>query len=342
MNRKDQVFQTLTNNLLDDGLKDIRNNIETLNNILELIAQKFGYDSEEYINSIGKLTEVIPLNKIRQRYITAYMRHSPHYSHVSEQVRYMRFKQQLAEKGVHISPWNNDKSIDQAFANALDIPTPPILQHKIPFSEVVFKENIVLKPYYGSSSKNVYYYFDDKNIVKVKDGNQINGLESLSLMLPKTDIEGLWQVEGLICNENGKPANDIKIYSYYGKIGCILEIKRADKAYQCWYDENGQVLESERRKQPWFEGTGVEESVLEYAKKISLEIPSPFMRIDFYKGKSDYYLGELTPHPGRYFPEYSPYLDKVLGKLFCEAEALLFKDLLNNKQFSRYFDFYKT
>lgn len=340
MNRKDQAFQTLTSNLLDDNINDIKRNIESANNVLELIAQKFGYESEEYFNSIGRLTEVMPLNNIRQRYITPYMANLPHYSHVSEQVRYMRFKQQLAQIEVHISPWNNDKSIDQAFANSLEIPTPPILQSKIPLSEVVFKKNIVLKPYYGSSSRNVYYYFNDENIIKVRDGSKIDSLETLCQILHETDIEDLWQVEGLIYNKNGNPANDIKIYSYYGKIGCILEIKRSDKAYQCWYDEDGKVLESEHRKQPWFEGTGVEDSVLEYAKKISLKIPAPFMRIDFYKGSDDYYLGELTPHPGRYFPEYSPELDRHLGKLFCEAESRLFRDLLNRKEFQIYLGYY--
>lgn len=71
---------------------------------------------------------------------------------------------------------------------------------------------------------------------------------------------------------------------YYGVVGTVLEVKRSDKAYRCWYDKDGKVLESERRNQPWFEGTGFNSEVLEYAKNISLNIPAPFMRIDFYKG----------------------------------------------------------
>ncbi len=333
-------FLKSTTKLLDNNIDNILRSIDMANDSLEIVAQNFGYTSKEYSEAIEKVMQTLPLRNIRQRHITAYMNIPPAYSYVAEQVRYMRFKQQLEQIDIHISPWKNDKFIDQKFARSLNIPTPEVLQSKVPLAEIIFEDNIVLKPYFGSSSRFVYYYINEENIIEVKNSANVNNLKALKESLSNLDIEDSWQTEVLVCNIDNKPANDIKVYCYYGKVGCVLEIKRSNKAYQCWYDKDGNILENERRNQPWFEGTSFDNKVLEYAKKISLAIPAPFMRIDFYKGKEEYYLGELTPHPGRYFPEYSPELDYHLGELFCQAEARLFKDLIHKKSFESYLAYY--
>ncbi|MDE0490140.1 ATP-grasp fold amidoligase family protein [Psychrobacter sp. A3] len=325
---------------LDINIKQFGAIQEHISLTLDRVALLYGRDSQEYTESLKKVYKIIPLKEIRQSYITPYMSLPATYSHVAKQVEYMRFKQHLSAIDYHISPWNNNKKIDQEFAKSLDIPTVELLQSECKFDDIEFSDYIVIKPSFGSSSRNVFLYFNSESIVEVKTNQTFTSLEAFKAEIARRQIQGLWQTETLILNNNGKAAHDIKVYAYYGKIGAVLEIKRTDKAYQCWYNAEGEILESERRSQPWFEGTGFESQVIEYAKKISLNIPAPFMRIDFYKGANGYYLGELTPHPGRYFPEYSPELDKQLGKFFCEAEARLFRDLLDQKHFDRYSEFY--
>lgn len=327
---------------LDINIKQFEALQEHIRLTLDRVALIYGRDSQEYIESLKKVYEIIPLREIKQAYIVPYMSLPPHYSHVARQVEYMWSKQHLSEINCDISPWNNNKKIDQQFAQSLDIPTPELLQSECKFEDINFTESIVIKPSFGSSSENVFFYYSDNSILEIKTNYTFNNLDDFKKEILGRDIQSLWQTEALILNQDNRAAHDIKVYMYYGVVGTVLEVKRTDKAYQCWYDKDGSILESEHGNQPWFEGTGFDPQVLEYAKKISLNITAPFMRIDFYKGADDYYLGELTPHPGRYFPEYSPKLDKHLGKLFWQAEARLFKDLLENKHFDNYFEFYKN
>lgn len=308
---------------------------------LDRVALTYGRDSQEYTESLKKVYDIIPQSKIKQPYIVPYMSLPIHYSHVAKQVEYMRLKQHLHDIHCNISPWDNNKKTDQQFAQSLGIPTPKLLQSECKFEDINFTDSMVIKPSFGCSSTNVFFYFSDKNIVEIKKNHTFDSLDDFKKEISARDTQNLWQTETLILNSDNKAAHDIKIYMYYGVVGTVLEVKRSDKAYRCWYDKDGNMLEGERRNQPWFEGTGFDDKVLEYAKEISLNIPAPFMRVDFYKGADGYYLGELTPHPGRYFPEYSPELDKHLGELFYEAEARLFKDLLEKKHFASYFKFYK-
>lgn len=343
MTNKTTQSKLLTNTLsqLDINIKQFETIQEHISLFLDNIALMYGRDSNEYVESLEKVYRMIPTYQIKQSYITSYMKFPNHYSHVAKQVDYMWFKKHLSTINCDISPWNNNKKTDQEFAQSLDIPTPKLLQSECKFENIEFTESTVIKPSFDSSSRNVFFYFNNENIVEIKTNHTFENLEKFKTEITRREIQGLWQTEMLILNKDNEAAHDIKVYAYYGEIGAVLEIKRTDKAYQCWYNKKGEILESERRSQPWFEGTGFESQVLEYAAKISLSIPAPFMRIDFYKGAEGYYLGELTPHPGRYFPEYSPKLDKHLGKLFHEAEARLFKDLLNKKDFSNYFQFHK-
>lgn len=324
------------------NIKQLDNNQQSIRLMINNITFQYGYKSQEYIEALKLVYTVIPFEEVSQAYIAPYMSLPSSYSHVAKQIEHMRFKQHLSAIGCNISPWNNNKKTDQEFAQSLNIPTPQLIQSECEFELIEFTESTVIKPSFDSSSRNVFYYFNSENIVEIKTNHTFESLETFKAEIASRKIQGLWQTETLILNNDGKAAHDIKVYAYYGKIGAVLEIKRDDKAYQCWYNEKGEILESERRSQPWFEGTGFESQVIEYAKEISLNIPAPFMRIDFYKGIDGYYLGELTPHPGRYFPEYSPKLDKKLGQLFCEAEAKLFNDLLNGKSFSNYLSFYEA
>ena len=76
----------------------------------------------------------------------------------------MRFKQHLSAIDCHISPWNNNKKTDQEFAQSLNVPTPPLIQSECEFDNIEFTDSTVIKPSFGSSSRNVFLYFSSENV----------------------------------------------------------------------------------------------------------------------------------------------------------------------------------
>lgn len=74
---------------------------------------------------------------------------------------------------------------------------------------------------------------------------------------------------------------------------------------------------------------------MELAKRISLAIPAPFIRIDFLKSFDGLVFGEFTGHPGSY-EQFNRKTDRLLGEFFVSAEARIVNDLLNGKTFDAF------
>ena len=89
------------------------------------------------------------------------------------------------------------------------------------------------------------------------------------------------------------------------------------------------------RRPGLFFGKGVTEQEIVLAKQISLEIPAPFMRIDFLRGERGLVLNEFTPRPGviGYFNEKR---DSLYGRMYHEADSRLLNDLLSGKRFEAF------
>ncbi len=68
------------------------------------------------------------------------------------------------------------------------------------------------------------------------------------------------------------------------------------------------------------------------AERISLEIPAPFIRIDFIRRAAGLYFCEFTPRPGS-VGAFNRKYDHLLGVKFHEAEARLYNDLMSGKEF---------
>lgn len=71
------------------------------------------------------------------------------------------------------------------------------------------------------------------------------------------------------------------------------------------------------------------------AEQISLQIPSPFMRLDFLQCHDGLVLGEFTCRPGQ-FDEFNPSYDRLLGEKYAKARSRLFMDMLNSKGFDAF------
>ncbi|MBK2238180.1 ATP-grasp fold amidoligase family protein [Francisella philomiragia] len=149
-------------------------------------------------------------------------------------------------------------------------------------------------------------------------------------------------VEEAVISNKGLPANDIKLYMFYGQCGFITERMRDlnGETKYCHYDSYGNSLGNFLDGVKYFEGTGVSQQIFEYAKTISINTPIPVLRIDFLTCDDKVYLGEITSHPGNVFRGNLDKMDAYLGQLYLEAEAKLFIDLLKGKKFDTYFNVY--
>ena len=85
---------------------------------------------------------------------------------------------------------------------------------------------------------------------------------------------------------------------------------------------------------------GLRPEDVELAAKISSEIPTPFLRIDFMRAENgDLVFCEFTPCPEN-FEEHNADIDLMMGREFSSAEARLKDDLLMGKSFSLFLEIY--
>ncbi|MDX8047095.1 ATP-grasp fold amidoligase family protein [Gracilibacillus sp. S3-1-1] len=226
------------------------------------------------------------------------------------------------------------------FVDLLKIRRPWFDEQTYSIDNIPLKEQTVIKPVDGAGSRGVYLVMDREHIQDVRRKKIISGIDALRQQM-KQDIESEWvesdhwSVEELISNEQGKPAKDVKFYSFYGKVALILEIERYPALTYCWWTRDGQRISTGRYENELFKGTGVLHEEIELAEKISQQIPAPFIRIDFLKTDKELVFGEFTPKPGN-FDEFDAITDSWLGEYYTEAETRLFQDLLDKKSFSYY------
>jgi len=74
---------------------------------------------------------------------------------------------------------------------------------------------------------------------------------------------------------------------------------------------------------------------VEIATFLSLQIPTPFIRLDMLKSGTKLIFSEATPRPGKYHL-FNEYYDRRLGEAYRKAEARLFRDLIAGKKFTTF------
>ena len=100
----------------------------------------------------------------------------------------------------------------------------------------------------------------------------------------------------------------------------------------CWWTRDGKRLSVEKYDDELYKGEPIDLIEIESIEKQSLEIPLPFIRIDFIQGENGLIFNEFTPYPGNY-DEFNVKTDRYLGKLYLKAQNRLEHDLLNGKKF---------
>lgn len=236
----------------------------------------------------------------------------------------------------------DDKKLAYQFTEMLKIRFPKMDEKVYKLSEIEERDNIVIKPIDGAGARGVYLVYQNDDIIDVREAKAVPNFTVLRRNMER-DLEtrrvdqDAWLVEELITenNEIRIPARDVKFYCFYGKVGIVLEIIRYPELKYCWWTSDGARVSTGKYDYSSFEGKGITEDELKMAEEISKEIPAPFIRIDFLRGKDGLVFGEFTPKPGNY-DEFDNPTDKWLGNFYLEAEARLEKDLIKGKSFHNF------
>lgn len=239
----------------------------------------------------------------------------------------------------------DDKRTAYDFVKNFEIQVPELDEQIYTLTTVPEKEGTVIKPVDAAGARGVYLIHKHDYIFDVRNAKIINNFNELRQAMERDLSSGAvsedaWLIEQLIY-ENEKqliPARDVKFYSFYGKVGLILEIVRDPEIRHTWWTRDGKRISTGKYEATLFTGQGVTEAEIEQIEQLSSEIPAPFLRIDLLRSESSLVFGEFTPKPGNY-DEFDELTDAWLGDYFVEAEGRLVNDLLNGKTFKFYKQF---
>jgi TupA-like ATPgrasp len=233
------------------------------------------------------------------------------------------------------------KDVGQAFAASLRLRLPAVFQSKVSHSEIEWRNHCVIKPTASAASNGVFLLNGSKTFLDLKSHEIFGDKDELRRRIKKCLKTGhvapdSWQVEELILGKDGRwPPLDVKFYSFYGRVALAVEIQRFPTLRYNWYDASGRSVVTGKYKNLQFDGAGFTHAELESAARVSLQIPLPFMRIDFLRSASGLVFGEFTPEPGK-FEKFDTETDVALGHEYNRAAARLQDDLLAGKRFAAF------
>lgn len=203
---------------------------------------------------------------------------------------------------------------------------------------------IVIKPVHATGSRGVYLVFDKKTILSAREGIFLENWAELIKKINR-ELENAakgkntlrkdeWMLEELIISPKGKPnpSNNLKFFTFYGKVLLVLETNPLYNKKYCYWDADMNFVKTGRFDDSVFEGSGFSREDLDIAVTTSLQIPTPFVRLDMLKGNDGLVLGEITPRTGQ-FHLFNVEYDRKFGEAYRSAEANIVKDLLNGKKF---------
>lgn len=224
----------------------------------------------------------------------------------------------------------NNKRNAYKFIDSLGVKRPEIYAFNQPLAKIEPKKGTVLKPENGSSSHGVFIFDEQGGAFEVRSGETLPTVDKALAKATKMVESGTikkdsWLLEEFIGDfDQGRPLPpvDLKFYCFYGEVGFVLEVERADQTRYCEWLPDGRLAETGRYEGRSFVGSGFTNEQLEIAKRVSQAIPTPFMRIDFIKSKNAFSFGEFTPRPGQ-FSSFNKEFDRYLGECYLSAESRL-------------------
>ena len=230
------------------------------------------------------------------------------------------------------------------FADGLDVSVPAVYQRSVRLHQVEPRDRFVVKPQAHRGAVGVRGFIrsggEYRDVFHGGGGDWDVVLSELNRTLESRVVRNRWMTEELILRDEktDAPSDDFKFYMFYGRIGCILHIRRWPQRVQRWYGaewkplETGKYTESESDE---LAPPPAAEALASAAVRLSAGIPHPFVRVDLLSDGSRAVLNELTRAPGDY-DAFADDFDQHLGELWRDAEARLHRDLVAGIAFPAY------
>jgi poly-gamma-glutamate capsule biosynthesis protein CapA/YwtB (metallophosphatase superfamily)/acylphosphatase len=246
----------------------------------------------------------------------------------------------------------NNKKTAYMFADKIGLRRPVTDPQIYKFDEIEPQTGpVVIKPLNATGSMGVYLIFNKNKIFSARDGVFLSDWDELVKDVTQKMHEDLkgdnkyfkrdqWMIEELILSPESDdiPASDLKFFSFYGEVVMVLEINRvAHHKKYCYWDKEMNLIKTGRHdlESQFYKGAGFSEEDLEIVVRTSLQIPTPFVRIDMLKGRDGLVFGEFQFITGN-FEAYNDEYDRKLGEAYRIAEQKIIEDLLRGKTFEAF------
>src|SRR5699024_9238891 len=136
----------------------------------------------------------------------------------------------------------DDKQTAYNFVKQFHIQVPKLDTLVYTIETLPEREEVVIKPVDAAGARGVYLIHAQDNIFDVRNAQTLHNFAQLQEAM-KRDLtsgaveEDAWLIEQLIYENKRQllPARDMKFYSFYGKVGLILEIVRDPEIRHTWW-----------------------------------------------------------------------------------------------------------
>lgn len=232
----------------------------------------------------------------------------------------------------------NDKLTGHDFVARLGLPVPRILQRRVPHGALELAPGRVAKIERGHDGVGTFVIESAARVFDCGTREWIGLPEArsrIAALAARPARAGLlWNLEEAVPGTPPDLPIDLKALAFYGEVPVAYEVRRrAEKALN-WYFADGTPFASGVEDGKTFPG-GIppRDRELDIARRISLAIPAPFVRIDFLRSaEGPLVFCEFTPRPGM-FSRFNPPTNRLFGAAWQRAEARLLADLLAGRRF---------
>jgi hypothetical protein len=263
----------------------------------------------------------------------------PSYTYKNAEMRRVR---RLGLALGHEEPvWSvNDKDSAHAWADQLGIRRPALIGRYDDVRQVPWEalpDSCVLKPTHGAHSRGVHLLARAGSawteLVSHRTLTSAQVAADVTALADAGEVSRAVLVEELVQDPQrpGGPPVDWKVFTFYGRVGVIsakvthLDPVTGPRVRWKLFDEDFADLgraATQHQLDPSIPPPQHAEQLLDMARRISLAVPRPHLRVDLYDGQDGPVFGEITPEPGGSHV-WRRDLDRALGRLWEDAEARL-------------------
>lgn len=236
----------------------------------------------------------------------------------------------------------NQKLANYRLAASHGVPVPAVHRYWETPEEIDLEDlpsRCVLKADRGASSEAVILLRRDGDAFLDTKGRRVTTesvIQKFRRIADRNRCEGPYFAEEWLEDSTGREIPlDIKVYAFYGEIGHVLlraPVQHIGRQHPRRYlDEHGTDLFGDGPEA--FASPPRLLQAVDLARRLSLIVPFPFVRVDLYDTPRGLVFGEFTLAPGGP-QEYDPDHDRCLGQLYDSARARLHHDLSHDRPYA--------